>query len=234
MRQIVLIPVYNEEEHLQGLLGRLREIYDGDVLFVDDGSIDCSPQLLRELESSNTRIIMQPENRGYGSTLLRGFSEVIRAGYDYVITMDSDGQHRPDWIPEFFEEAIGWDVVSGSRYLQEIEGNESAPTDRREINTKITALVNEITGFSLTDAFCGFKAYRVAVLAKLQLSEMGYAMPLQLWLQAKHFGLRVTERPVSRIYDDPDRRFGNGLDNPDVRMQFYLDTISRERKIWSI
>lgn len=234
MRQIVLIPVYNEEEHLQGLLGRLREIYDGDVLFVDDGSIDCSPQLLRELESSNTRIIMQPENRGYGATLLRGFSEVIRAGYDYVITMDSDGQHRPDWIPEFFEEAIGWDVVSGSRYLQEIEGNESAPTDRREINTKITALVNEITGFSLTDAFCGFKAYRVAVLAKLQLTEMGYAMPLQLWLQAKHFGLRVTERPVSRIYDDPDRRFGNGLDNPDVRMQFYLDTISRERKIWSI
>ena len=234
MRQIVLIPVYNEEEHLQGLLARLREIYDGDVLFVDDGSIDCSPQLLRELESTNTRIIMQPENRGYGATLLRGFSEVIRAGYDYVITMDSDGQHRPDWIPEFFEEAIGWDVVSGSRYLQEIEGNESAPTDRREINTKITALVNEITGFSLTDAFCGFKAYRVAVLAKLQLSEMGYAMPLQLWLQAKHFGLRVTERPVSRIYDDPDRRFGNGLDNPDVRMQLYLDTISRERKIWSI
>ena len=234
MRQIVLIPVYNEEEHLQGLLGRLREIYDGDVLFVDDGSIDCSPQLLRELESSNTRIIMQPENRGYGATLLRGFSEVIRAGYDYVITMDSDGQHRPNWIPEFFEEAIGWDVVSGSRYLHEIEGNESAPTDRREINTKITALVNEITGFSLTDAFCGFKAYRVAELAKLQLSEMGYAMPLQLWLQAKHFGLRVTERPVSRIYDDPDRRFGNGLDNPDVRMQFYLDTISRERKIWSL
>ena len=145
MRQIVLIPVYNEEEHLQGLLARLREIYDGDVLFVDDGSIDCSPQLLRELESSNTRIIRQPENRGYGATLLRGFSEVIRAGYDYVITMDSDGQHRPDWIPEFFEEAIGWDVVSGSRYLQEIEGNESAPTDRREINTKITALINEIT-----------------------------------------------------------------------------------------
>lgn len=57
MRQIVLIPVYNEEEHLQGLLGRLREIYDGDVLFVDDGSIDCSPQLLRELESTNTVLL---------------------------------------------------------------------------------------------------------------------------------------------------------------------------------
>jgi len=234
-RRIVLIPVYNEEEHLEGLLSRLREVYAGDVLFVDDGSVDCSPRLLQQLKSETTRIIMQPENRGYGATLLRGFSEVIEAGYDYVITMDSDGQHRPDWVPHFFTTVErGWDVVSGSRYREEIDGNGIAPADRRAINRTITELINSITDFGITDAFCGFKAYRCAALAQLQLDATGYSMPLQFWIQAKRFGLKVAELPVSRIYDDPNRRFGGGLDDPEVRMQMYLETITEERKRWNV
>jgi len=233
-RTVVLIPVYNEEEHLQGLLSRLRGVYEGDVLFVDDGSVDCSPCMLKELEGPTTRVIMQPENRGYGATLLRGFQEAIHAGYEYLITMDSDGQHRPDWIPGFFAAASGWDIVSGSRYLAEQSDNGSAPADRRKINTQVTALINDITGFGITDAFCGFKAYRVAALAQLKLDNTGYAMPLQFWLQAKHFGLSVKELPVSRIYDDPNRRFGGGLDDPEVRLQHYLEVIQSERQRWGV
>lgn len=234
-KRVVLIPVYNEEEHLEGLLARLREVYSGDVLFVDDGSVDCSPELLQRLEGPATRILMQPENRGYGATLVRGFSEVIEAGYDYVITMDSDGQHRPDWIPAFFAEAEkGWDIVSGSRYREEIDGNGSAPADRRVINRDITKLINDITGFGLTDAFCGFKAYRVRALEKLSLSLTGYSMPLQLWIQAKAKELKVRELPVSRIYDDPNRRFGGNLDDPKVRLAYYLETIEQERQRWNV
>jgi dolichol-phosphate mannosyltransferase len=233
-RTVVLIPVYNEEEHLEGLLTRLRQIYDGDVLFVDDGSVDCSPCMLRNLEGPSTKVIMQPENRGYGATLLRGFQEAMAAGYDHLITMDSDGQHRPDWIPGFFEEAGRWDIVSGSRYLDEHTGNGTAPADRKAINRQITELINEITGFGITDAFCGFKAYRVAALQKLQLTDVGYAMPLQFWIQAKHFGLSVKELPVSRIYDDPNRRFGGGLDDPGVRLKHYLQVIEGEREKWGL
>ena len=234
-RRLVLIPVYNEEEHIEGLLIRLREVYAGDVLFVDDGSVDCSLELLKRLGDERTRIIMQPENRGYGATLLRGFAEAVEGRYDYLITMDSDGQHRPDWVPEFFAEIEkGWDIVSGSRYRKEIDGNGSAPADRREINKQITAAINDITQFSLTDAFCGFKAYRVDALARLQLSLTGYSMPLQVWIQAKALGLRVTELPVSRIYDDPNRRFGGALDDPKVRLKLYLETIEQERTRWSL
>ncbi len=234
-KRVVLIPVYNEEEHIEGLLERLREVYSGHVLFVDDGSVDCSPSLLRKLEGESTRIVMQPENRGYGAALLRGFAEVIEGGYTHVITMDSDGQHRPDWVPTFFAELEkGWDIVSGSRYRKEIDGNGAAPPDRREINAVITGLINEVTGFGITDAFCGFKAYRVAALSRLQLSEAGYSMPLQLWIQAKVLGLSVTELPVSRIYDDPNRTFGGGLDDPKVRLALYRGTIERERKRWNV
>jgi dolichol-phosphate mannosyltransferase len=98
----------------------------------------------------------------------------------------------------------------------------------------VTEEVNAITGFGLTDAFCGFKAYSVKALKLLELRESGYSMPLQLWIQARFFGLRVVERAVSRIYDDPTRRFGGGLDDPDTRLAYYLETIAKERERWGI
>jgi dolichol-phosphate mannosyltransferase len=230
---VVLIPVYNEERHLEGLLSRLRQVYSEDVLLIDDGSEDRSPGILKELEGPRTHVLIQGDNEGYGATLISGFREVVHRGYDFLITMDSDGQHRPDWIPEFFEAIPDWDIVSGSRYLAESESSGVVPSERQAINREITAYLNEITHYNLTDSFCGFKAYRVAALAKLSITERGYAMPLQLWVQARHHGLRVIERAVSRIYDDPNRRFGHGLDDPKVRRQLYLDTITRERSRWS-
>jgi glycosyltransferase involved in cell wall biosynthesis len=233
-RRVVLIPVYNEERHLEGLVSRLRQVYQEDVLLIDDGSVDGSPSIITALNDGRTSSILQEHNRGYGATLIAGFHEVIRRGYDYVITMDSDGQHRPDWIPEFFRLIPEWDIVSGSRYCAQSDKQGDVPPDRRAINSKVTERLNELTGFSLTDSFCGFKAYRVSALAKLDLSDVGYAMPLQLWLQAKYHGLRVVERPVSRIYDDPSRRFGGELDNPEVRLSLYVETIERERIRWNL
>jgi dolichol-phosphate mannosyltransferase len=220
--------------HLPGLLQRLRHVYDGDVIFVDDGSCDRSVQVLVEMKDARIEIIRQHANRGYGATLIRGFSEVVKAGYDFVVTMDSDGQHRPDWLPEFFRVVEDWDVVSGSRYLRSTSEDRDAPPDRQRINRSITEVVNQITGFGLTDSFCGFKAYRVSALSRLSLRESGYSMPLQFWVQAKHFGLRVTELPVSRIYDDPNRSFGAELDDPAKRLNYYLQTIQMERELWKM
>lgn len=233
-RSVVFIPVYNEEAHLAGLLDRLREVYDGDVLFVDDGSCDRSGEILLSLQDGRTRVIQQPDNRGYGATLIRGFCEAQLSGYECIVTMDSDGQHRPDWVPEFLQAVQGCDVVSGSRYLADSGARGSVPADRHRINRTITSLLNEITGFGLTDAFCGFKAYRVAALEHLRLEESGYSMPLQFWIQAKIHGLKVVERAVSRIYDDPNRSFGGDLDNPDRRLAYYLETIHKERERWKI
>lgn len=233
-RRVVLIPVYNEERHLEGLLERLRQIYQEDVLLIDDGSEDDSPCILRALKDERTHTILQDRNQGYGATLVAGFEEVIRRGYDHVITMDSDGQHRPDWIPEFFKLIPKWDIVSGSRYRPESDRTGTVPEDRRHINAMITSRINEITGFAITDSFCGFKAYQVSSLRKLAITEFGYAMPIQVWMQAKHCDLRVTEVPVSRIYDDPNRRFGGELDNPEVRLKLYLDTLEKERTRWNL
>ncbi len=84
-----------------------------------------------------------------------------------------------------------------------------------------------VTGWGLTDAFCGFKAYRVAALDGIRLAEPGYAMPLELWARAYAAGLDVREMPVERIYHDADRSFGEMLDDPERRFGYYMDVWKR-------
>ena len=81
--------------------------------------------------------------------------------------------------------------------------------------------MNRRLGLNLTDAFCGFKAYRTSALAKMSLTETGYAMPLELWVQAKHLGLKIVELPVPLIYLDEKRSFGGALDQAEVRLAVY-------------
>src|SRR5262249_39545217 len=89
----------------------------------------------------------------------------------------------------------------------------------------ITAELNERFGLNLTDAFCGFKAYRREALEKLHLTETGWGMPLQLWVQAAHLGLRIKEVGVPRLYLDPTRAFGGVLDDAEQRLAYYRGII---------
>jgi dolichol-phosphate mannosyltransferase len=148
--------------------------------------------------------------------------------YDWVITMDCDEQHEPRFIPAFLRaiERDDADVVSGSRYLR--ADGDDAPADRRRINRMITAELNTALGWSLTDSFCGFKAHRTSAMSRLRLDVTGYDFPLQFWVQAAALGLRITEIPVSRIYVDLTRTFGNGLDDPQHRLATYRATLARE------
>ena len=119
------------------------------------------------------------------------------------------------------------DIVSGSRYLRRFPGDSDPPEHRRRINQIITEEVNRRLGLRLTDAFCGFKAYRVAALAKIELSETGYAMPLELWVRAVRLGLRIVELPVPLIYLDEKRSFGGALDDAETRLAVYREVLDR-------
>ena len=91
--------------------------------------------------------------------------------------MDCDGQHEPARIPVLLEAHRRRDIVSGSRYLRDFRQDTPAPTDRRFINATITREINARYGLNLTDAFCGFKAYRREALEKLHITEtrLGHA-----------------------------------------------------------
>jgi len=88
--------------------------------------------------------------------------------------------------------------------------------------------LNARLGLTLTDAFCGFKAYRVSACRELHLNIDGYDFPMQFWVQAVAAGLRITELPVRLIYNDPDRSFGGPLDISRTRLTVYRTTMHRE------
>jgi hypothetical protein len=95
------------------------------------------------------------------------------------------------------------------------------PEERRRINVEVTRWLNECLGLKVTDAFCGFKAYRASALAKLDPTDDGYAMPLQIWVQAVKHGLSIVEVPVPLIYLDEERAFGGALDQAEYRLNHY-------------
>jgi dolichol-phosphate mannosyltransferase len=224
MQLVTAIPVYNEERHLQGVLDEVRR-YSPRILVVNDGSTDHTAELLarqREVE-----VITHPHNRGYGAALMSAFEYALRRCVDVLVTMDCDGQHEPARIPVLLEALHDADVVSGSRYLRDFRQDSQAPQDRRRINQVVTAELNARLGLHLTDAFCGFKAYRRDALARLRITETGWGMPLQLWVQAARAGLRVKEVAVPRLYLDPNRAFGGVLNDADERLAYYRGVIDR-------
>src|SRR5690606_21907018 len=89
-------------------------------------------------------------------------------------------------------------------------------------------LLNDTLRLELTDSFCGFKAYRVATLDRFDVTELGYAMPLQFWVQAVRQQLRITEFPVPLIYLDEKRSFGGALDDAQKRLRYYREVLQRE------
>ena len=222
MKVLTAIPVYNEERHVESVLHEVRR-YSPNILVVNDGSTDGTAALLARQEG--LQVITHLTNRGYGAALTSAFACARRQAIDVLVTMDCDGQHEPSRIPVLLEAIHDADIVSGSRYLRDFHQDTLAPQDRRRINQEVTAELNRRFGLHLTDAFCGFKAYRREALERLHITETGWGMPLQLWVQAARLGLRVKEVGVPRLYLDPNRAFGGVLDNADERLAYYRQVI---------
>lgn len=226
-RTLVIIPLFNEAATVGRVLDEVRaHAAEADVLVVDDGSNDGSDHVLAARRA--VAVIRHPGNRGYGASLISGFDAAVRGGYDVAVTIDCDEQHEPGRIPHFVAATAVADIVSGSRYLDPALPGDPAPPDRVRLNVEFTALLRAITGYELTDAWCGFKAYRVAALRPLHLTEPSYGMPLQVWVQAAARGLSVIERPVARIYKNPARRFWGGLDDEPARRAYYRRVLEDE------
>jgi dolichol-phosphate mannosyltransferase len=223
-RCLTALPVYNEVGYVDRVLTEVRR-YSDDILVVDDGSVDGTSELMAR--QADVHVVTHETNRGYGAALRSAFDYAAEREYDIVVTIDCDGQHEPQRIPRFAAACRDVDIVSGSRYLKQFPGDSLPPAQRRRINQQVTTELNRRLGLDLTDAFCGFKAYRVEALSKLALTETGYAMPLELWVQAAEAELRIIELPVPLVYLDEDRSFGGVLDDGVTRLEYYHRVLDR-------
>lgn len=180
----IVVPAHNQAAELNRLLPRLP----GTVVVVDDGSTDGTRGTVR-----------LPTRQGYGAALQAGFVWALQRDFDRIATFDGDGQHDPEDLPRLLEHPA--DIVSGSRFLPDSpRRGVPPPPQRQRVNRAVLQRLNALTGWSLTDAFCGLKVYRADALRQLRLDEKGYALPIQLWVQAHKAGLCVQEVAVACIY----------------------------------
>ena len=227
---LAIIPVYNEEESIYEIIQKIKHVKkDIDILVVNDGSTDNTGEKIKQIPGIS--VITHTENKGYGRALAEGFKYAIDHDYTYAITIDCDKQHDPSDISKFLEQKDkNYDIISGSRYKDiPPEQKKKIPKDRLRINTRITQKLNTICNFELTDAFCGLKMYRVEALKSLRLTEDGYAMPLQLLMQARQNNLTLKEIPVKCIYFDNTDNAEN-TSGAFKRYMNYLRIIQNENK----
>lgn len=227
MNLLIAVPTYNEAANVNRVIDEIKP-YAREILIVDDGSSDGTTDVIAKRD--DVRVLRHDPNQGYGRSLIDAFEYADHHGFDWVITMDADGQHEAESIPDFAAaiETGEWDLISGSRYLAAKNTDDLPPPERRNVNHRITTIINNVMGLEITDSFCGFKAHRVSSMLDLKLDESGYAFPLQLWPRVWEAKLRMKEIPVRRIYNDPNRTFGGDLDNAERRFAHYIDVLNRE------
>ncbi len=205
----LVIPVFNEEENLPPLAGEIRAALDPtglayEVLFVDDGSTDGSPAVLRALAAADrrVRVVRQRQNAGQSAALDAGFRH---ARGEIVVTLDADLQNDPADIPRLLAELAGWDLVCGVRVHRQDDWV-------RRLSSRIANGVrNRATHESITDVGCTLKAFRAEVLRGLPMfTGMHRFLPTLARLE----GARVKEVPVNhrpRLHGVPKYGIGNRL-----------------------
>ena len=165
----VVIPVYNEEESLSLLYERLNAVLSSlkkeyEIIFVDDGSIDKSWEVLCRLKEKDDHIKLIRFTRNFGQTaaMAAGFAE---AEGEIIFAMDADLQNDPADIPRFLEKLEeGYDLVSGWR-----KHRQDAALKRKLPSRIANWLIGRITGVKIHDYGCSLKAYRKWVIKNLRL-----------------------------------------------------------------
>ena len=143
-------------------------------------------------------MLKHERNMGYGASLISLFKEASKLGADYVITLDSDGQHDPREIPFLLERIENGDVdiVIGSRFL---EGGGSEAPGWRKLGIKAINSISQ-NGYHLTDTQSGFRAYTRRAIQNLALTEEGMGLSTEVLIKSREKGLKIVEVPIHVVY----------------------------------
>ena len=163
MRLLIIIPAYNEQEALTGLLAEIRALTPGDpeisTLVVDDGSTDRTAEVAR---AGGARVLRLCRNLGIGGAVQSGLRLAHREGFDFAVQVDGDGQHPPSELQRLIETARATpapDLVVGTRYAADGTNNFRSTALRRLGSWWLRVLLRIVTRLRVTDPTSGFRLY---------------------------------------------------------------------------
>lgn len=196
MTYITVIPTYNNARMVVDIVRRTLEVCPN-VVVVNDGSTDDTLAVLEPLKDK-IQLISYERNRGKGHALRLGLEAARKAGYDYAVTIDSDGQHRPEEIPLLLEAAEDNTLVVGSRNIQ----TDGMPAGNTFANRFSNFWFRLQTGISLPDTQTGFRLYPLHRLPCLRMLTARYESELELLVFSAWRGVRMMPVNISVSYPE--------------------------------
>lgn len=210
MKGLVVIPAYNEESVILSVVNKIPSgILKNklDLLVVNDGSTDNT---FEKLKFSKVNFVSHPINRGLGAALGTGFEYARLKSYDFLVTLDGDGQHDPRELSRVVKPIIEdkADFVVGSRVYKK-----GMPLTRKIITFLASVLTYMVTGYWTTDSQSGFRAFSKTALEKIFIEVDRMEVASDFFRQAKEKKLRVLEVPIKPIYTEYSFRKGQNVLN---------------------
>ena len=196
----VIIPTYNNDRTLPRVLDGVYR-YTSRIIVVNDGSTDTTAEVLAGYPELT--VIHLPHNKGKGNALRIGFREATVHGFDYAITIDSDGQHFPDDIPVFVRaiEAEGMALLIGDRNMD----REGIPGKSSFGNRFSNFWFRFETGITLSDTQSGFRLYPLAELQGIRFYTTKFEFEVEVIVKAAWRGIPVRNVPIRVLYDPKER-----------------------------
>jgi len=195
----VIIPTYNNSKTLQRVIDGVQQ-FTPHIIVVNDGATDATAQILANYTSIT--IVSFNKNKGKGAALRAGFTAAVKAGYEYAVTIDSDGQHFPDDIPVFLTdiEQHGDALLIGSRNMAQ----EGVPKKSSFGNKFSNFWFWFETGNKLEDTQSGYRLYPLNRIPKKHFTNK-FEFEIEVIVRSAWKGLPVKNVPVKVLYDPAER-----------------------------
>ena len=204
MKNLVIIPTYNEVENAEKIIRAVLALPEGfEILIIDDGSPDGTAQVVKSLQlefNERLHLLERGGKLGLGTAYLTGFKWALENGYDYVFEMDADFSHAPSDLPRLLKACSeeGADMSIGSRYCNGVSVV-NWPIGRILISYFASVYVRKVLGFKIFDSTAGFICYSRKVLETIKLDEVqmkGYGFQIEMKYTAHKLGFKIAEVPV--------------------------------------
>ena len=204
MKQVVIIPTYNEKENIEKIIRAVRSLnVDFHILIIDDGSPDGTAAIVKNLQGEFPEQLFLVERSGklgLGTAYLTGFRWALEHGYDFVFEMDADFSHNPEDLPRLLEACRdrGAGLAIGSRYCNGISVI-NWPIGRVIMSYFASKFVRTVLRMKVYDCTAGFKCYTRQVLSTIDLDRIrmhGYGFQIEMKYNVFKLGFKIEEVPI--------------------------------------
>jgi glycosyltransferase involved in cell wall biosynthesis len=197
----VVIPTYNNEKTLERVIKGVLE-YCRDVIIVNDGATDSSSAIIDKYKNQIT-LIVHPQNIGKGKALRNAFAKALDLGFDYAVTIDSDGQHYPENLPDFLcaSQKNPNAIIMGSRNM-----DQASVPGKSSFGHKFSNFWFYVeTGIKLPDTQTGFRLYPLHEIKKRKYYTNKFEFEIEVIVKMAWRFVQFESIPIKVLYDPNER-----------------------------